>query len=327
MTRKLPLSLAAAATALFWSGSAWAQTTCGVSGSAQAPGSITYDPFSPAGLQQVTVPLILTRVANGGAKTQNATLIFVQPPGSPQYRILYNGFNVLYTENATAGRPTLASQSGQIEYNYGGASADQSATLNLTITVPANTDLSAGEPIRFDILYVCNGTGGLADVTVPRRLASAVQINVNVLSALQASYVGPALDFGEVGNKTDAQVATDPGPRTGYVRVASSGPYSVRMTSQNGYRLTYPGGNPALTAQSLRYRATFVGQTRDAANAAPIERVCARAGLANSGVLLPIQTTLQDGGEGRTPSTAYRDTLTVTITPLVAPQNGTSCAP
>ncbi|HEY0044647.1 MAG TPA: hypothetical protein VGB62_08870 [Allosphingosinicella sp.] len=325
--RPILLGLAAAA-GVCWTGAASAQvTSCGVTGQAQAPASITYDPFSPNGLQQVSVPLVLTRYASGAAKTQQVSFILVQPAGGPNYQILYEGQNVLYPENATAGRPTSGQQTGQISYNFGGASApEQSTPFNLQVTVPANTDLSAGDPIRFDILYVCNGTGGLRDVTSPTRLTTAVQINVNVLSALQASYVGPALDFGEVGAKTDAQVASDPGPRTGYIRVASSGPYSVRMTSQNGYRLTYPGGNAALAAQSLRYRTTFAGQTRDAANTQPIERTCSRAGLAAAGTLLPIQTTLLDGGIGRIPSPTYQDTLTVTITPLVAPQSAaTAC--
>jgi hypothetical protein len=323
----LPLALAAAA--LGFAAPAAAQTSCGVTGRAQAPATVTYDPFSPNALQQVSIPLTLTRYANGGAKTQSVNFILIQPVGSPSYQIQYNSQNVLYFENNTQGRPVLDSRAtGQIYYSFGGASAaDTSQPFNLTVTIPANTDLSPGEPIRFDILYVCIGTGGLADVTTPTRLASAIQINVNVLSALQASYVGPALDFGDVGAKTAAQVATDPGPRTGYVRVASSGPFSVRMTSQNGYRLTYPGGNPAVAEQSLRYRATFVGQTRDAANPAAIERVCARAGLAASGQLLPIQTTLIDGGVGRVAAPNYQDTLTVTVTPLVAPQSGTSCAP
>jgi hypothetical protein len=321
-------ALLAAAAALASVPAAAQVTSCGVTGQAQAPSTVSYDPFSPNALQQISIPLTLTRFASGGAKTQSASFVLVQPVGAPPYQILHNGQNVLYPENNTQGRPTAGQAAGQIFYSFGGASApDQSTPFNLSVTIPANTDLSAGEPIRFDILYVCNGTGGLADVTSPRRLANAVQININVLSALQASYVGPALDFGDVGAKSTAQVASDPGPRTGFVRVASSGPYSVRMTSQNGYRLTFPGGNPAVPEQALRYRATFVGQTRDAANPAAIERSCARAGLASSGQLLPIQTTLLDGGVGRVAAPNYQDILTVTVTPLVAPQTTTSCAP
>ncbi|HEY0148764.1 MAG TPA: hypothetical protein VGB70_07145 [Allosphingosinicella sp.] len=304
-------------------------TTCGVTGQAQAPGTVTYDPFSGNALQQITIPITLTRFANGGAKTQSVSFVLIQPPGAPPYQILYNGQNVLYPENNTQGRPVIGNNAtGQIYYLFGGANApDQSTPFNLTVTVPANTDLSAGEPIRFDILYVCVGTGGLNSVAVPTRLASAVQINVNVLSALQASYVGPALDFGDVGTRTSAEVPSNPGTRTGYVRVASSGPYSVRMTSQNGYRLTYPGGNAAVAEQALRYRASFVGQTRDASNPSAIERTCARAGLASSGQLLPVEAVLLEGGIGKVAAPNYQDTLTVTVTPLFAPQTATSCAP
>jgi len=323
------LAAAAALATAFAAAPAGAQTSCGVTGQAQAPSTVTYDPFSPNALQQITIPLTLTRIASGGAKTQSVSLVLTQPVGAPPYQILYNGQNVLYPENNTQGRPVLGSTtSGQLYYNFGGASAsDQSTQFNLTVTVPANSDLSAGEPIRFDILYVCSGTGGLADVTTPRRLASAVQINVNVLSAVQASYVGPALDFGDVGARSSAEVASNPGTRTGYVRVASSGPFSVRMTSQNGYRLTYPGGSVAVAGQALRYRASFVGQTRDAANPSAIDRTCARAGLASSGQLLPVEAVLLEGGIGKVAAPNYQDTLTVTITPLVAPQTATSCAP
>jgi hypothetical protein len=324
------LGLASTALAAFAGAPAAAQlTSCGVTGQAQAPSTVTYDPFSPNALQQINIPLTLTRYASGGAKTQSVSFVLIQPVGAPPYQILYNGQNVLYPENNTQGRPVIGNTAtGQIYYSFGGASApDQSTPFNLTVTVPANTDLSAGEPIRFDILYVCVGTGGLNSVAVPTRLSSAVQINVNVLSALQASYVGPALDFGDVGARSSAEVASNPGPRTGYVRVASSGPYSVRMTSQNGYRLTYPGGSTAVAEQTLRYRASFVGQTRDAANPSAIERTCARAGLASAGQLLPVEAVLLEGGVGKVAAPNYQDTLTVTVTPLFAPQTATSCAP
>jgi hypothetical protein len=154
-----------------------------------------------------------------------------------------------------------------------------------------------------------------------------------VLSALQASYVGPALDFGEVGERTDSEVATNPGTRTGYIRVASSGPYSVDMTSANGYRLRYPGSSVAVgsgpTNDSLRYETTFVGQTRSPSNVLPITRICNRAGLAGTppsqGILVPLAVKLLDGGQGRNPAPNYQDTLTVTVTPLVAPQSGINC--
>jgi len=182
-TLGIPFALAGAIFA--FAAPAAAQTSCGVTGQAQAPASVTYDPFSPNALQQISIPLTLTRFANGSAKTQSVSFILVQPPGGPAYQVVYNGTNILYPENATQGRPVQGSQTtGQVYYFFGGAGApDQSNPLNLTVTVPANTDLSAGEPIRFDILYVCTGIGGLASVDTPARLTSAVRINVNMLSA------------------------------------------------------------------------------------------------------------------------------------------------
>ena len=323
-------ALLIAGAAMLSSSQAWA-VSCGVTGQAQAATSITYDPFAASGLTQITVPLTLTRYASGGAKTQTVNFVLTTPVGSPRYEVLYNGASVVYTEGATGGHPVNGSRAaGEIYYSFGGASApDQSTPFNLVVTVPANVNLSAGDPIKFDIQYVCAGTGGMTDVVTPTKLTGAIQINVNVLSALQASYVGPALDFGEVGLKTDLQVATDPGTKTGYIRVASSGPYSVEMRSQNGYRLTYPGGNPALAIQAMKYRASFLGQTRDATNTAAVTQICSRAGLdgtaPNQGIRIPLSVTLQEGGVGRLPAPNYQDALTVTLTPLFAPQNGVVC--
>ncbi|MCX8476458.1 MAG: hypothetical protein MT490_11740 [Sphingomonas sp.] len=305
--------------------------TCGVSGQALASPTITYDPFSPTGLTQVTIPLVLTRFGTGAAKTQTVNFVLTMPVGSPNYQILYNGSSILYTEGNTMGHPTINSQSsGEIYYNFGGASQpDQSTPFNLVVTVPANVDLSAGRPIDFDILYVCNGTGGMADVVTPSKLVSAIHIDVNVLSALQASYAGPPLDFGEVGDKTDADVAATPIERTGYVRVASSGPYSIEVASQNGYRMTFPGGNPAVSNQSLRYSATMLGQTRDPGDPSSITRICMRAGLTgsppNQGILLPLDVSLLEGGQTKTPAPNYQDILTITVSPLAATTPGTTC--
>ncbi len=60
----------------------------------------------------------------------------------------------------------------------------------------------------------------------------------------------------------------------------------------------------------------FLGQTRDSITPAFSPVVCARAGLA--GQFLPITARLAEGGVGKVPSAAYRDTITVTVTPLAA---------
>lgn len=165
----------------------------------------------------------------------------------------------------------------------------------------------------------------MRDVAVPTKLTNAVQINVNVLSALQASYVGPALEFGEIGTKSSTQVASDPG----FIRVASSGPYSVEMQSEKGYRLSYPGGSTSVANQAIGYQANLLGQTRSSANPSTVRQVCSRAGLAGTapsqGIRIPLTVTLLEGGQGKLPAPIYQDNLIVTITPLLDPQSGMVC--
>ena len=319
--------------------SAYAQTAtqCGLRGSAVATGTIQYDPFSSVGLTTVTIPLTLTRfVGTGGKKTQSVYFVLEKPMGSPNYQVLFtNGSttsNVVYNVGGHPGLPTMNSNdAGQIHYNFGGAASPDTATFNVQVSVPAGADLSAGGNITFDIVYKCTGTGGLADVTTSTTLAQAVSINVNVLSALQASYVGSVLDFGEVGDKTTVQVQAAPGTytRSGYIRVASSGAYSISMTSDNNYRLKYSGGDAEMPAQSLAYSASLVGITRNGisggpiAEQSPITKTCTRAGI--GGIFLPVSVVLNEGGSAKTPAPVYSDFLNVTVTPLVAAVGASAC--
>jgi hypothetical protein len=308
-----------------------AQTTCGVTATANATQSVQYDPFSANGLSQVSIPLTLTRVTGtGGKKTQQVNFVFTQPPGSPNYTVTYNGASILYTEGQTQGHPTLNSQaSGEINFNFGGAAAPDTVTLQIPIvvTVPANTDLSAGDPIRFDMFYVCDGTGGLQNVTTPQTQRNVVQINVNVRSGLQASYAGPSLDFGEVGDKTDAEVAAT--TLSGRIRVASSGAYTISLASANGYSMTYDATKAGNEADNLRYQVAFLGDARSPTNNGSLSRTCVRAGLGSpplsAGRDHALSVRLLEGGQAETPSTGYSDTLTVTVTPLAAGTAGTAC--
>jgi len=310
--------LAATATA----GVAAAQT-CGVTGS-NAVSLGNYDPFNPAAISNANTSVTLSRLnGTGGKKTQSVNFYFVKPAGSPAYQILHNGSNVLYTAPSYAGAPTLDSgnsnvQAGLVYVSFGGAAAPDALTVPFTVTIPPGVDLTAGDPVRFDIRYVCKGTGGLASVDSELILANAFTLNFTVLSALQASYAGPALDFGEVGTTTTATVTGAPSSytRTGQVRVASSGPYSIAMTSANNYRLSAGG------TDTLAYQATLLGQTVSATASAFTTRTCVRAGIA--GINLPLSARLLEGGQGKTPSPVYTDTLSVTITPLVAGSGGRS---
>jgi len=301
------------------SGPVYAQgNACRVSGATSV--SIgNYNPFTGAGFTQVQVNLNLTRYRSGSGYTRRVNFYFVQPAGSPAYAVRYLNSSVLYTLPAShpLSLPTPPS-SGTVFYDFGTSGFPNTVSIPLVVTIPGNLDLVAGDPIVFDIRYICTGASGLSSVTSPATLAAAMTIRINVQSALQASYAGPALDFGEVGAVTDAQASTR--AVTGAVRVASSGPYTVSMSAANNYRMTYPGGNLGTTTQTIRYSTRFLGQTKN--NAAPTFTTvaCNRAGT--GGQNLPITVTLQDGGATKTPAPNYRDTLTVTVTPLAVPYGG-----
>lgn len=315
LLKRAMVGLAVLAASLATASVAAAQS-CSLSGLSQ-PIAISYDPFNPAPVGNINATITFTRPAQqGGAKTQMARFYFVQPAGQPGYQILYNGVNVLYSAPYTTA-PTLSNTgsitptaAGTLIQIWGTAADPNTVTVPLTITVPPGADLTAGEPLRFDVRYVCKGTGGLSDVNTPGILPNAITVQITVLSALQASYAGPALDFGEIGNVTTPTVLGAPATytRSGQVRVASSGPYSVAMTSANNYRLG--AGGP----DTVDYQATFLGQT--VSNAAPTftTRTCVRAGVA--GTNLPISTRLLEGGQGKAPSPVYSDTISVTVTPL-----------
>lgn len=314
------------------------RASCGVSGDATAPASITYDPFSSSGISEVTVPLVLRRARGWVAgRTDEVSLVLTRPSGSPPINVTYNGYNVLYAEGATAGRPRAlnskdkgAGAAGEIRYDFGHfLDTDLSTPLNLRISVPPGTDLSAGEPIVFDILYICSGEGGLLDVPVPTRDTGAARINVNTVSALQASYAGSVLDFGEIGETTTANVTSDPAryttPASNSLRVRSSGPFEVRMRSQNDFRLTYPGGDLANAAQTIRYTARFLGRTVTS-NSSFGTRTCKRAGIAGAAGTLPLRATLQEGGVNKLPASNYADTISITFTPIVTASSAVDCA-
>ncbi|MDO8296700.1 MAG: hypothetical protein Q7T19_09720 [Caulobacter sp.] len=287
---------------------------CSVSGATQVSVG-NYNPFVGGGLNQVPVTLELQRYfASSSKRTQKVNFYLVRASsGMTGLEVSYQGASVLYTPPAAPVLSTSNPRSGTVDYNFGNAKQPNTVQISLVVTLPPGLDLPAGEPIVFDMVYVCTGVGGLNSVSTPTTLADAVTLNVNVLSALQASYAGPPLNFGEIGAISDAEAPTH--VVEGDIRVASSGPYTVSMTAANGYRMTYPGGNPAVAAQRIGYSIGFLGQTLSNADPSMALVICKRAGV--GGELLPITATLQDGGGGKAPSPVYKDVLTVTITPAV----------
>jgi hypothetical protein len=338
-TSNIVRSALAAFAAVLTVSTAQAQTTRKCQIMAQSTSAVaTYDPFNPTAVNLTNVQITFTRLAaTGGAKA--STLDFYLrsnnsgangielTPLSAVGGGAGSGYNqdIFYGTNESAPIITVplanSPAPGVFRWLFNGAndSSDQ-FTVNFSIKLPANLNVAAASNLVFDINYGCNGTGGGPQFSETGTAPNAFTLNVTVKSGLQASFVGPSLDFGEVGDKTDAQAAASPIVRSGNLRVASSGPYTVAVSSQNGYRLTYSGGNPATEAQNLKYQLDFLGDTRNETNTATVTKTCVRAGLGSpplsGGRLLPVQVSLREGGAEEVPSTGYQDILTVTVTPL-----------
>ena len=311
------------------------------------PAVANYDPFNPTALNVNNVAITFTRSNGPGGAKPSTIDLYVQSTNSAA-----NGTQLIPISVVGAGSATGLNQNifydtpgpvpnitvplggtpvpGVLRWDYSGNNAASDVfTVTFTVTLPPNLDLTASTSLVFNIEYGCNGTGGGPPFSERATAPNAFTLNINVLSALQASFVGPALNFNEVGDKTDTDVTTTPIVRNANVRVASSGPYQIEMTSQQNYRMTYSGGNPATENQNLRYETTFLGQTRDPANTAAITRTCTRAGLGSpplaGGVLLPVSVRLLEGGNDEVPAPVYQDNLIVTVSPLVASTPGVTC--
>jgi hypothetical protein len=310
--------------------------TCGITGSATA-NAANYDPFNPTGLGTTSVQLSLRRVnGNGGQKT-NIVNFYLKGQSAAADGITIvptsvvvegnstgTGLNIFYnfSQAGPIVAPTSQSPSGsnrflKIEFTGNNASSDF-ATVNFNVTLPANLNLNASATLPFDAIFACSTTGGGQPTQQTGTIANAISFPITVLSALQATYVGTALDFGDVGDVAAGQT-TGPTSINNHVRVRSSGPYSLTMTSQNGFKLTFPGGNLTQPLQTLLYSTKFVGQTRSAASPTFTTITCLRAGVpAAEADILPLQATLLEGGQGKMAAANYSDILTITVTPLVA---------
>lgn len=325
-----------------WASGAYAQSaTCGINGSATATAA-TYDPFNPSGLAATTVTLNLTRInPGGGGKTAevnfylksnsaatNGTII-TPISGSGDANFSGYGLNIFYDFLATGPTlqptsttvPSAANRFFKIEFTGNNVASD-TVSVTFTVQLPANLDLNASTVLPFDAYYSCRTTGGGGPTDQPGFLGNAVSFPITVLSALQASFVGTALDFGEIGDETGPGKTTAAlGPN--YIRVQSSGAYEVKLQSQNAFRLFHPGGG-ITAAERVNYKLKFLGVEKSNAttpglNAVALTQNCDRAGVGGLPAedRLPLLATLEEGGQGKTPGLSgnYSDTLTVTITP------------
>jgi hypothetical protein len=346
MKKILALAIAAIASTLFAT-EAQAQVRRCLVTAQSTPAVANYDPFNPSALNINNVSITFTRSnGSGGAKPSRIDM-YVQAPDSTANGTQLIPVSVVGSGNATGlnqnifydnpgATPNITVPLGNtpalgvLRWDYtGNDAASDVFTVNFNVVLPANLDLTASTQLVFNIEYGCNGTGGGPPFSERATAPNAFTISINVLSALQASFAGPALDFGEVGDLADADIPAAPNTRKvreGIINVGSSGVYDVSMVSQNGYRMTYPGGNVALEAQNLRYQTTFLGQTRSPADTSAITQTCQRAGIGSpvpgAAQSLELEVQLLEGGSEEDPAPNYQDILEVTFTPRATGTTG-----
>lgn len=305
-------------------------------------GTVQYDPFQQLTTSIVPVTIQFTRINDaGGAKAAMVDLVLTSDdPELVGLEVIPTGVvgagtaeglnqNIFYDPSNTA--PAIPSASmvvnnsppppDVLRWTYTGNNpASDTFTVTANVVIPPGTEFSTSTSFMFDVEGGCNGTGGGPQFFGPVDVPNGLTLNIEVLSALRATYVGPALDFGEVGDLAD----TDALPtRNGNIRVHSSDIYQVSMVTQNDYRLTYPGGMVANDQQSLEYSVSYLGESGSEAAAWPTQQ-CVRAGVA-TGVQSPISVTLLEGGDDEVPSPNYIDYLIITYTPQINLPAGMSC--
>jgi hypothetical protein len=285
----------------------------------------SYDPFSPTPVTFGGVSLTFTRAiaASGGGKTQTMHFYMRQPLGSPAgNQVIWpdTSENILFTAGGfapTFNNPSSPSQpSGVATVDWGGAAQPDVMVKTVQVTIDPSYDPVAQPTIDFDLVYVCKGTGGYANVSTPVALSGVIHISIRVLSGLQVSYAGPALDFGDL-----SEVTTGGAVESGLFHIRSSGAYTIDLVSGNHFLMTYAGGPSAPSSGTIGYSLGLVGQTLQYGTESFSTPTCHRAGT-NAVQYIPITATLLEGGVGKTPSPSYVDTLTVTFSPIDDP--GTS---
>jgi len=185
----------------------------------------------------------------------------------------------------------------------------------MAVRMPAGTEIDPGEHLlQFDVKYLCNHADSRTTHGYNNR---GFTIAFPVTSVVQASLVGTEPDFGEIGTLSDIDVAGAPPLTTRrhhYMRVASTGPYEVMVVSQNGWRMTATGAPSSDPTERIRYRYELLGQTLDSGQPNFIPVRCDASGV--SGENIRLTATLTEGGQGKLPAPAYRDIITITVTPL-----------
>lgn len=324
MARTL-LGLCAAVLLASWSGAALAQAPdqriaerCDVS----FDPIIVSQPYNPLSSHDYAVNFTATARSSGENSSMNYSAVLLRLGG----RRLPMEIAVLADDGAGSGNvlyerpgPRLASgldDAAEIDLRF-----DQilgpiaSRPVQMQLRIPAGAEIDPGFAVgEFDVKYLCDHLTGRSDKGTTNR-GFVVYLPVN--TALQASLTGAEPDFGEIGALSSIDVAGAPPSTTQrrhYMRVASTGPYQVAVTSQNGWRMTATGAPTSNAAERITYRYELLGQTMDSSrpNFTPVR--CDASGV--SGENIALTATLTEGGQGKVPSPNYRDIITITISPL-----------
>lgn len=320
---------------------AFAAGKCGLTTVSGGTTTTTYDPFNPTSATINLTGVVLSRV-NGAGGEKTSSLNFYVKGQSP----VQDGTQMVITSAVGSGTSTGTGQNVFFNFNgpfpspldnsstpppgilhwefTGNNPASDLFTVNMTITLPPNLNLTASTALLFDIVYSCAGTGGGSPFTDTGTRTGAITANVTVQSALRASFAGglvggtPAMAFGEIGNVTNATAATKFTPTNNYVRVQATAPYKVNLTSARNFNMTVGGNATADPLQKIGYNLKFLGVIKAANDSSGIvNKQCNRPGVGdNVEDKLYIQAQLAEGGAGKAPSANYFDTLTVTIEPL-----------
>jgi hypothetical protein len=293
--------------------------TCAVSVTSATATLGAYDPFSSSGITNASFTFTVQK--NSATAAADMMFYLSSTTGVPDIKSGSTSVVSHSVPNPSTSNPP----NNSLFVPSAGWDNSGSMTFTLLGSVPAALDKSAGvTQVPFDLYYDCSATSGNTSAN-NRSISQALTVNYTVQSALQASYVGSALDFGEVSGLNNGQINSH--TVSGNVRVASSGPFQVDVTPGSGtaWAMTYPGGSAATAAQRIWYSMTFLGQTSShASNTTFDTTTCQRTGI--SGQNLPISVKLAEATTGKTAAPDYSDYISVTVTPLAAGGTPQSCS-
>lgn len=277
-----------------------------------------YNPFSGSEQASAAGELVLERASGfaGAFDVKVQLLDFNSPSG-----VAAIGQTGLAGVTVTSGATGML-RSGSADFSAGSNWVSRSFRQNtsqitipgIRLRVPGSLDVAASNSPyseTVDVVVECSQAGQ----TWTQTLSAGAQFQVAVQSRLRATVVG---------NVNAGSIAIDPvsGSAGSGLRVASSGPFSLEVGSDNGFELRLPGGNPnAPSDQRVSYTVSMAGGSFTGTTpAAGRKRQCGRTGLA--GETLPVDLELASNAN-RLRSGDYSDVLTVTVTPnVVGPASG-----